>query len=329
MYFLLVTALLAISLISCSSSFQSKLKAWRSSHQEKMKLFCQIRGSPTDSVASSLSYACLNFLIRSGVCEIYFNILGFLLSPWGKGFNSRVQNILYQSGVRGDCTVLLLHSNEYISYSLTTLSGRHYLGISSRILLDMTTDELSAIINHEAGHIKHRDHKGKSRIMFVTYFFIDGLIGLSMVDATLLSALTVRSFSSSICQLILEKYAEKGNRRSQFLADMHSAVAMGSPQPLISALKKIESKFNSDAANQEEEKLKWKESKQRRSLRQKISHSWREFWRSPDQIPNEQALIKDRILKLQRYARSIAWYAPAVKLLGMEETFGFPKTESE
>eukprot|EP01036_Dinobryon_divergens_P028252 gene28252-37168_t len=190
----------------------------------------------------------------------------------------------------------------------------------------MTTDELSAIINHEAGHIKHRDHKGKSRIMFVTYF-IDGLIELTMLDATVLSALTVRGFSFSICQIILQKYAEKGNRRCQFLADMHCAVTMGSPQPLISALKKIESKFNSDAAIHEEEKLKWKESKQRRSLRQKLSHSWREFWLSPDRIPNEHALIKDRILKLQRYARSIAWYAPAVKLLGMEEAFGFPKTE--
>ena len=266
-HFSFVTLLLAIYLITCNSSLQSMLKAWRSRpkvspcRQPEMKLLRQIRSSPVDSIVGSLSYAYFNLFFTSVVREIYFKFLGFLLSPWGKGFDSRVQSILHQSGVHGYCTVLLLHSNEYISYSLTTLSGRHYLGISSRILLDMTTDEVSAIIAHEAGHIKHRDHKGKSRILLVTYF-VDGLIALSMVDATCITAFTIRFFSSGICQHILNKFAENGNCRCQFLADMHSAVTMGSPQPLISALKKMEAKFYSDAATHAEEKLKLKQQQQ-------------------------------------------------------------------
>ena len=103
---------------------------------------------------------------RSIIGEIFLNHLGSMIPIWDKKLERRVENILNHSGICGGCTILLLHSSDFISYSTTTLFGRHYIAISRRILLEMTDDEVSSIIAHEAGHLKNQDAKCGNREVF-------------------------------------------------------------------------------------------------------------------------------------------------------------------
>eukprot|EP01036_Dinobryon_divergens_P028254 gene28254-37170_t len=160
----------------------------------------------------------------------------------------------------------------------------------------MTDDEVSSIIAHEAGHLKNQDAKCGSREVLTESF-------------------------SEICSNILGKMVWKGSRSSEFLADEHSASIMGSSQPLISALEKMDIPFKAsirDTTTAQDQQLyrKHKHSFLQDVLDRKDESS--RVQKLAEQIAAHQ-LIRDRIFNLENYARSNAWYTPVVRLLGMEE----------
>ena len=255
--------------------------------------------------------------VRSIIGEIFFNYLGSMIPIWDTKLERRVENILKHSGVCGGCTILLLHSNDFISYSTTTLLGRHYIAISRRILLEMTDDEVSSIIAHEAGHLKNQDAKCGSREVFTESF--SGCLTYGLTESISgIPGFVIKLFLSlEICSNILGKMVWKGSRRSEFLADEHSASIMGSSQPLISALEKMKASIRDTTTAQDQQLYR----KHKHSFLQDVLDRKDESSRVQklaEQIAAHQ-LIRDRIFNLENYARSNAWYTPVVRFLGMEE----------
>eukprot|EP01036_Dinobryon_divergens_P028251 gene28251-37167_t len=350
MLFLLLSLLVTTTslLAASSNSLESFIKkgtsstSWFTITKEKSKSISArshleknlavILSSPLCSnVGEALSFASDNLIIFAISFEVCLHAVGSVLPTWDKGLENRVRDILQQSGVRGGCTILFLHSKDHIAFTTTTLSGRHFMGISSGILQAMNNDEVSAIIAHEAGHIKNHDMRKSYSSLFIS-LFTSRLIDLLTSTIPGFPRLATQFFTYGICKLFFSKFFGKANRRSEFLADMHSAKIMGSPQPLISALKKIDSNYRGNAATPEEEQMT-KEISQLYGKRGRwfilsdIADSIEQTLdviNAAEDIPTHP-LTKDRIASLQLYARSNAWYAPVVRLMGMEKAFGIPK----
>ena len=310
-----------------------KQKAIRTISHLKQKLDVTISSPLPSKMLTAFSFAADSLLESLIIGEAFFFIWGSVFSKRDRLVDDLVRDILIQSGVRGKYTVLLIDVKEYIAFTTTTFSGRHYIGISSGIVKDMSSDEVSAIIAHEAGHVKNKDTTKSIWANFVD-LFSHRLIKLLLSPIPGLPGFATRLVFSGICQLFLAKFFGKANRRIEFLADMHSVEIMGSPEPLISALQKIDKdcmKCTPDEAQTVKEISQLYGRRGMKLLLQDIGDSVWESLRvinSMHDIPTHP-LTRHRILNLKLYAqsrsRSDKWYAPIVKLLGLESAFGIPK----
>ena len=111
---------------------------------------------------------------------------------------------------------------------------------------------------------------------------------------------------------------------------------MESPQPLISALQRIDSNHNGAALTPEDEQIAKEIGQLYRKrgrlfvlsdIADSIGQTLEAIIVSRD-IPSHPS-TKDRIANLQLYARSTAWYAPLVRLMGMEKAFGILKLDQK
>jgi len=195
------------------------------------------------------------------------------------------------------------------------------------MLLDMTANEVSAIIAHEVGHIKNKDSENKYDQIFIENLF-ENFVDHLTYKVTGFPGLVTIFLSVGVCNFIFNSFIGKANRRCEYLADMHSVAIMGSPKPLISALKKLESNIPSDISSDEKQRVaEIQQLYHKSSFLQDISDCFKEVYRKFTRVEevSTHPLTVDRIFNMQLYARSNSWYAPIVRFFGIEEVFQIPK----
>ena len=119
------------------------------------------------------------------------------------------------------CTLVVVNSTKNSAWTTTSPLGHHFLFLTSSLLSNLDKSEINAIIAHEVGHMKNQDSNKSYRWLFGDCFL-----------SNLCNSLYVRGLSVLMWG--------KRSRRSEFLADIHSANLLQSPYPLISALKKLD-----------------------------------------------------------------------------------------
>ena len=203
---------------------------------------------------------------------------------------NEVNDMLKQSGVKGTCSVVILNSTENDAWTTTSPLGHHYLFLTSSLLSNFDKSELSAIIAHEVGHMKNEDIKTSSHWILSNFFIIS-------------------LFESWYVRGLLVLMRREKSRRSEFLADIHSAKLMQSPRPLISALKKLD-RLN---GHSDEERIFQEFDKvyENHSLIDDFKECIGDIQRICEKIANvadKHPSTKDRILNLEAYASKYMWW---------------------
>ena len=133
--------------------------------------------------------------------------------------------------------------------AFTAGSGRHaVVGVTHALLRHLNRDEVAGVLAHEIAHIRNQD----TRVMGFAALLSQLIQGMSLVGQLLLILnlpLILAGHKTidlgGILLLILMPYAGlliqlALSRSREYLADLEAAALVGSPQPLASALIKIE-----------------------------------------------------------------------------------------
>jgi len=122
------------------------------------------------------------------------------------------------------------------------------IGLSAGLLNQLNRSELAGALAHEIGHLKHRD----VRVMMTSEVFTKVLSTLSLVGQILL-LLSVPTYLltdvevpwlalllilfAPVCGLLLQLAL---SRRREYLADLTAAHLLGTPEPMIAALNRLD-----------------------------------------------------------------------------------------
>jgi STE24 endopeptidase len=131
------------------------------------------------------------------------------------------------------------------AYACGLLDRRRYIFVTAQLLHELQPAELLAVVAHEIGHLKHRH---VARVGFLTVVSLAAAMGVLTLavtvaipngDSGLRSSLSgLAGALSAMAALIV---ARRTSRRFEFEADAFSARAMGSPDPMASALRRLAS----------------------------------------------------------------------------------------
>jgi heat shock protein HtpX len=164
-----------------------------------------------------------------------------------QGLYSMVRDLSHRAGISKAPGIWLLPSSRLVAF---VTGDRHSSAIafSRGILNSLDVDELAGVVAHELSHIAHNDNRimwfSDVTVKMVNLLSIVGqvmvLISLPAIFAgerdvslVLLAVVVTSPIIAMLLQLALL-------RTREFAADTGSAELMGSPQPLIRALRKIE-----------------------------------------------------------------------------------------
>ncbi len=158
-----------------------------------------------------------------------------------------VQDLAWKAGLEHTPRLYILPSD--VMNAFTVGGGRHaVVGVTQALLQRLNHDEVAGVLAHEIAHIRNQD----TRVMGFAALLSQLIQGLSLVGQLLLILnlpliLTGHQIISlsGILLLILAPYAGlllqlALSRSREYLADLEAAALAGSPQPLASALIKIE-----------------------------------------------------------------------------------------